>query len=141
MLNIFTTVYTVPDNIFKMPRKTLFSVAWLSQTDSNGQRIGEWCTKGSDGYSDDCKFCDKNIKIGNKGKMFLLKHSSSSRHIDAVKNSIDPNQAKLFAKSSQLPKQSPQSTTSQGLGLIFHRDETLKAEILWLTKTACGNSP
>ena len=71
--------------------------------------------------------------------MSLLKHSSSSRHIDAVKNSIDPNQAKLFAKSSQLPKQSPQSTTSQGLGLIFHRDETLKAEILWLTKTACGN--
>ena len=122
-----------------MPRKTLFSVAWLSQTDSNGQRIGEWCTKGSDGYSGDCKFCDKNIKIGNKGKMSLLKHSSSSRHIDAVKNSIDPNQAKLFAKSSQLPKQSPQSTTSQGLGLIFHRDETLKAEILWLTKTACGN--
>ena len=81
----------------------------------------------------------KNIKIGNKGKMSLLKHSSSSRHIDAVKNSIDPNQAKLFAKSSQLLKQSPQSTTSQGLGLIFHRDETLKAEILWLTKTACGN--
>ena len=105
MLNIFTTVYTVPDNIFKMPRKTLFSVAWLSQTDSNGQRIGEWCTEGSDGYSGDCKFCDKNIKIGNKGKMSLLKHSSSSRHIDAVKNSIDPNQAKLFAKSSQLPKQ------------------------------------
>ena len=65
MPNIFTTVYTVPDNIFKMPRKTLFSVAWLSQTDSNGQRIGEWCTKGSDGYSGDCKnkLLDQALKV------------------------------------------------------------------------------
>ena len=122
-----------------MPRKTHFSEAWLSQTDSNGQRIGEWCNKASDGYSGICKFCKTQIKCDNKGKMNLLQHSSSKKHVQAVKLSIDTKQAKLFAKSSEMPKQSQQPTTSQGLGLIFHRDETLKAEILWLTKTACGN--
>ena len=75
----------------------------------------------------------------NKGKMNFLLHSLSKKHVQAVNLSIDTKQAKLFAKSSEMPKQSPQPTTSQGLGLIFHRDETLKAEILWLTKTACGN--
>ena len=71
--------------------------------------------------------------------MNLLLHSSSKKYVQAVKLSIDTKQAKLFAKSSEMPKQRPQPITSQGLGLIFHRDETLKAEILWLTKTACGN--
>ena len=39
----------------------------------------------------------KTSRLVTKERLSLLKHSSSSRHIDAVKNSIDPNQAKLFA--------------------------------------------
>ena len=69
----------------------------------------------------------------------MLNHSSTKKRVQAIKVCVDKRQAKFFAKTSEPPKQSPPPTTSQGLGLAFPGDESLKAEILWLAKAACGN--
>ena len=80
----------------KMPvQKTKFSEAWLSSTDSNGDKVGKWCQKGKDDYHGYCCFCFIDIKCDNGGIAQLLKHCMNKKHIEAIKHSKDSKQSKL----------------------------------------------
>ena len=121
-------------------QKTKFSDSWLHSTDSNGDKVNEWCRKGKDEYSGYCFLCNVEIRCDNGGKAQLLKHCTQKKHKEVRKHTKDKSQAKLTSFTVSKPE-GPSTSTSEPrpLGLFTVGDATLEAEIFWLAKVASCN--
>ena len=121
-------------------QKTKFADVWLQSTDSNGDRVSEWCRKGKDEYHGYCCFCNVDIKCDNGGKVQLLKHCTQKKHKEARKHAKDKSQAKLTSFTVS-HSEGPSTSVSEPrpIGIFTTNDATLEAQILWLAKVASCN--
>ena len=119
----------------KMPgQKIKFSEAWLSSTDSNGDKVGKWCQKGKDDYHGYCCLCFIDIKCDNGGKAQLLKCCMNKKHIEAIKHSKDSKQSKVTFTISKPEAKSSKTQPS----LSTTHEATVEAVIYWIIKLACS---
>ena len=115
----------------KMSGQKQFSEAWLSSTDSNGDKVGKWCQKGKDDYHGYLLLLI-DIKCDNGGKAQLMKHCMNKKHIEAIKRSKDSKQSKL---TFTISKPEASSSKTQPSLSITH-EATVQAEIYWIIKLA-----
>ena len=110
--------------------KTRFQSSWLEQEDSNKQKIGLWCVKGSSDFEVKCLWCCKSWSCANSGIEQVLEHAKGKKHED---------KAKLQSKAQPRLVATATSTGEKTLALRVHNDDVIKAEILWCLNLAKNN--
>lgn len=109
--------------------KCNFRAEWLKQNDSNGCIVSDWARKQSDSEAF-CTVCRKSFSI-IKGFQAINQHSNTAKHKDEWIAQHGPRQMHL---NVGLEVGSPGTVPNKKLQLFSTRDNTAKAEIVWLLK-------
>ena len=97
-----------------------YRIEWEHELDKNGDVIGDWCSSTNDPHIAKCMVCPASINVAN-GKIQLLKHSASSKHVTSRK----------FRKTQ------PSVNVVSGSNSL--EDKVLTSELRWAMFTAENN--
>ncbi|XP_065091912.1 uncharacterized protein LOC135712784 [Ochlerotatus camptorhynchus] len=116
--------------------KCCFRVVWLKQVDSSGCTVSDWAKKHSE-TEVFCKICRKSFSI-TKGFQAIDQHARSAKHRDAWIAQHGANQMHLTVEQEA---GSSGTVPNKKLQLFSARENSAKAEILWLLKCIAADFP
>lgn len=115
--------------------KCCFRAEWLKQEDSNGCIVSVWAKKQSDKEAF-CKICRKSFSI-IKGFQAINQHSNTAKHREEWIVQHGPKQMHINAVQEEVEQSG--TVPNKKLQLFSGRDNTTKAEIVWLLKCVASD--